>query len=371
MKNHQIIHRIFQSFGIIFVCVSGYELLQLITPYYSYTRFLIVSVFIALLYLLYNKKISRENMRNFWNAEWIQKIISQHPDAFGVKSFTYFERNKENIIYGGFIGVFMVSILAIIWGYQQIFSFVAITYIIIYIFAKIAWFRMQRQIQKYTFHDTNALRFFLLVFVVCIICVWTLLSESFVPEGGRWKYYFVVWVLYCIGMVWIFFKISLPKKRFSVYNILSLLVISSLFGGLIYKNFIHTENSLWEDAVERLQSLSHDPEPNDIPVIISQEAQILPETDHSSVKVSEKYNISPWLLVGSSGKNVSDLQEVLLLLWAKNIEVTWNYDENTRRGLRNILMEQCDWPESTKWSFGPLAKQCIDNLEIFTSQTER
>lgn len=81
-------------------------------------------------------------------------------------------------------------------------------------------------------------------------------------------------------------------------------------------------------------------------------------------KVSELYNLQAGMWVWNIGQQVSDLHEVLSLLGYYNGTQKNNYDEATRVSLRNALIEECNWPESTKGIFGPLAKECIDNLEI-------
>jgi hypothetical protein len=174
-------------------------------------------------------------------------------------------------------------------------------------------------------------------------------------------YTLVFWILFlCIGIV-IFFKIPFPKIRiFNFYNILSIFLICSLLGLLVYKNFSAPESEKL-DPIEKVQE--------EIPEIISN--IIIPDviiSDEAPIQeqelVSEIYAISAGLRVGSNGWNVTNLQDVLTELSYFTGALNGIFDENLRVSLRNTLISECDWPESTSGIFGPQAKDCIDNLKI-------
>lgn len=65
------------------------------------------------------------------------------------------------------------------------------------------------------------------------------------------------------------------------------------------------------------------------------------------------------------------LEEVLQKLGYLTGQVDEVFEEDTRVALRNILIERCEWPESTKGIFGPLSKACLDEQEFsFTKEVE-
>jgi len=105
-----------------------------------------------------------------------------------------------------------------------------------------------------------------------------------------------------------------------------------------------------------------------IPGIISDEAYLErinnPESFIQYTQVSELYDISPGIQLGSITDDVSELQEVLSVLEYFEGDISGNFEEDTQEALINTLKTECEWPESTRGIFWPQAKECIDNLEI-------
>lgn len=370
MKNNKLIHYIFTFFGALFCLVSMYELIKFIAPYYSYTKFLLISAIFWVLYLLYIWALSIQNMKKLWSDRWVHQLLSEAPDTPSIRFVKHLAEKKDSIVHGSFIGVFIVAIVSIIWWYETVFSFAAFAFIVVYLLSKILGFRLDTSIQKYSMKDGNALRFFTLVFAIFMICIWAMLWESLIETDKRTLYYALAWLAYIVWTLAVFFQLNLRKVRlFTPYNILSFILISSLVWVLIYKNISGDKNEIESIEEEKEVIAIVEPEPDYIEAIISDEAQLeeVKKAQGEVVKVWEQYELSPGLVVGSSGKNVSNLQEALKKLWA-SVAISGNYNEETRTWLRDILMQRCDWPESTKWTFGPQAKQCIDNLEITISE---
>lgn len=78
----------------------------------------------------------------------------------------------------------------------------------------------------------------------------------------------------------------------------------------------------------------------------------------------EFYDIQAPLTLGDSGEEVVKLQSALALIGNYGQDITGQYDEYTRTTLRDVLIENCDWPESTQGIVGPQAKACLDSIEV-------
>ena len=81
-------------------------------------------------------------------------------------------------------------------------------------------------------------------------------------------------------------------------------------------------------------------------------------------KIWELYKFERYLWLWSKWEDVNKLQEYLKIAWYYDNEITWFYDENTKISLRNFLMKEFWWPESTKGVFWPSANRDFSSFEI-------
>lgn len=88
------------------------------------------------------------------------------------------------------------------------------------------------------------------------------------------------------------------------------------------------------------------------PGLMSDEAYLdfigLRESGSSTGKVSDIYTLETGLSVGSQGEGVRKLKKVLQKLDYLTGETDDVFNEKTRLALKKLLIERCDWPESTK-----------------------
>ena len=96
----------------------------------------------------------------------------------------------------------------------------------------------------------------------------------------------------------------------------------------------------------------------------SVEPQVIPEKTFETRLISDVYTFSGFSALGSSGSEVIKLQEALSLLGTYESEITWEYDEQTKESLTRTLINSCDWPDTTRGIFGPLAQECLNGLEV-------
>ena len=134
------------------------------------------------------------------------------------------------------------------------------------------------------------------------------------------------------------------------------------------------EPTSWETEALSEQEVWGDTEPvpeQDIQTPGVQESEIQESTviweeevSYETQQVSQVYTLIANLRIWSEWPAVSDLQRVLGQLQYYTGEVSGEFDEGTSQALIDTLKSECSWPESTRGIFWPLAKECIDSLEI-------
>ena len=80
--------------------------------------------------------------------------------------------------------------------------------------------------------------------------------------------------------------------------------------------------------------------------------------------ISDIFVFDGFSALGSTGPEVVKLQEALRLIGSYVGEVSGDYDEATKQALTETLVAQCDWPETTRGIFGPLAQECISSVSV-------
>ena len=81
-------------------------------------------------------------------------------------------------------------------------------------------------------------------------------------------------------------------------------------------------------------------------------------------RIDELYAFNNWLQLGDSGDDVAKLQEFMA---QKNYyfgDLDGDFDEETRIWLRDTLISECDWPESTSGIMWPQAISCINSIVV-------
>ena len=104
-----------------------------------------------------------------------------------------------------------------------------------------------------------------------------------------------------------------------------------------------------------------EPEPETTPEVTEDE----PDTNTTQIRrVSDIYIFTETLQAWNTGNGVSNLKDILSVLGYYRWELSPDFDEETRIALRNTLIAECNWPESTKWILGPQARSCINTIEL-------
>ncbi len=358
MKKYSPIDIAFFAALCIFSIIWIYELIKLLSLYYSFFRATILFLFICLIYFLW------KNRRLY--SFYVPKVSKQTENlpSFRVLIWKYLldlKRYKELIVYICFILLCISIIVSMLFNTGTVLLWSIVWFYSIYFLAKLWGFKLNFQISKGSIMRGNGLKFFLITLGGFIVML-TIIFNWFNIELWERNFWYVILSGIYLLLGWVlFFSWDLRLWRlFSVYNILSLFLIWGLVWFLAFQNgFFSFLDPVEEKPVIQREEWLEDPvilEPN----IISDEVEVVYETK----TVSEAYFLNPGLQLWSSGDQVKPLQEVLLNLWYFNEDIDGEFDEPTRLALVNALRDRCWWPESTRGIFGPQAKACIDTLEI-------
>jgi hypothetical protein len=368
LKNYSKIDLTFLVFLFLFSLLGIYELIKLITPHYTFFRAVIVFFIVSWVYFWYKNWYKTPKLWNTFKliTHWGEKLRSfsrQYKNTWEifVSVFEFIVKKKDYIVYISFIILTAIVLIWILFDISALFAWALGLFFIVYILMKLLGFTLTTKIQKSEIRDMNSMRLFLVSFAVFFI-VMKLICDSFsLPEGERTGLYILFSFIYIIGWFLTFFRYNFSFTwLLRPYNVLSVVLVCFLVALLWYNN------GLWEVLKEKFVPTHIVQEDMNLPWIISDEVQIWDkqEIQYKQTLVSSVYNIEDWLSLWSSWESVVELQKVLGNLQYFIWEVSGSFDEETRVALRDTLIWECDWPESTSWIFGPQAKQCIDSLKI-------
>jgi len=396
MKNLNIVDKVFLGLGAFFSVLSIYELIKFLIPLYTYPRALLSFFVLAFAYLtyrnwltvkgIYQEHLSQKTLRvplkikALWSGKMKnnseKNIISQqsHSDTARIKNINIalsyivswvstVKNNIQLIGYGLFILTFIWTVASILSSNGTYMPYICAVFFVLYIVIKFFGFSLDYEIQKSKLRNGNSFRFFLIVFAVYIISLSSILDVFSVEDELKNTYYLSASAIYlALGYAIFFFRWFSFYKRFSLYNLLSLILIACLVSLLVFKYYPRQEQEEIQDGWNTSDTAQ---EQFDLENIIAEPIisdEVILQTE--SVLISSQYDIADGLRVWSQWEEVEKLQDVLTSLSFYTGSLSGQFDETTRVWLRNALIASCDWPESTQWIFGPLAKECIDNLEI-------
>lgn len=349
----------------IFGVIWAYEVIDILRPYYSFPLAAWFLLLVSFWYYIFKKwwlwfLFSWESLLE------LRKIVFEKIPRFR-ENIDFLKDNLEVIVSSVFSIVAIIIVSSMFFNTWVLLPYLVVIFYGVYFIAKLYWYKLKFSIPKSSISSANNLRF-LLIFLWIYIVILAFIFNSFnTPASVRPMWYIVFWLIYILTMWGLFLSWDIKiRGLFSVYNLLSFFIIFGLVWFLAFQNGFFTSEEVLEETpiIERETALGEPVIAE--PLLISDEIEIISETK----LVSEIYDISPWIQLWSSGESVTALQEVLQNLDFFKGDISWKFDENTRLALVSALKEKCFWPETTKGILGPLAKQCIDSLEI-TIDTER
>ena len=360
-------HYAYKAFVVLFLGICIYELGQLVIEYYTFFRALIIFLGVSFVYFGYVFHFSSTKRKNMRLLQKKVSLVQKH--AYIQSVF----RNQETILYILFIAVFVAFLYSFYTAKATVFIYSVYVFVMFLLFCVFTEKRMNVSFQDTFFSTATVLK----IGVICT-SVYLLLLHSIVDLYGIEHYektiLFTGGVLFFIGFICIFTDIYkrsiayIQSRKFrnymvrNTYNFLSVIFISLTVVLLLGKfwffktfqqHFLSSSDESDINTVEVISSVEYSVEP-----------QVIPEKTFETRLISDVYTFSGFSALGSSGSEVIKLQEALSLLGTYESEITWEYDEQTKESLTRTLINSCDWPDTTRGIFGPLAQECLNGLEV-------
>jgi len=373
LKKYKILDLVFLWLCCIFILLSIYEFFIFIIPHYSYQRSAWVFFVLLFSYFWYNVLTAwTDTSQNI--ALWSDSTAG--PMNWNLKIYSLFRQHLQAWVYGSFIITSFLIIASQIFDILVPTVYAIIVFSFVYLLSRLNGCTLHLNISKSSFRSFNVLRFVTILYVIFYTVLSYMLDKFQVPAEDKVGIYIVSSLLYIISMSIIFFDIKpvfssliswLKLRVLRPYPIFMLLLICGLSGYLVAKNNLVEQIGQWVEQIGNQAEIQNDggvilpqvvPSDNISDVVLDQEIQ------YETVLVGEQYNIETGIQLWSVGQSVELLQTVLWNLQYFLWEVNGEFGEDTRDALTVALQSECNWPETTRWIFGPQAKECIDSLEI-------
>lgn len=284
----------------------------------------------------------------------------------------------KNIIFPSiFLFLFILFLIWFVFNVQLILIISFSLLFISYIFFRFCWNSITSiVIDKYSF---NLGIFFIVCIISSIIFLfsWYHFLEVYDLIYYRESYIIYSSILFFILFFYIFwdYKFIIKSIKNLNYNVYVYIFISLFFVIILSKGYdINISNySTWE-----VTSIVESNNTNNISLSGSNSSSNLDNSDiendwtgeieinttSNMVKIWELYQFENYLSLYNESDDTLKLQEFLTKLWYYSGEINGTFDINTRNALRETLMNECNWPNSTKWVLGVNAADCIEGLEV-------
>lgn len=351
----------------VFLLLSIYEGIKFLIAQYTFTRAFWVFLASTFLYLGF------VFMQTSWKENSSEKKTSK---TWNIISVVSIHKNKEVLLYSGFLIFAVILLVGLILGTYGIASLATYVFFGIFILFKIAGWKIDLSVEKPSFSENTFLKILFTTLWIFFITL-SYLGDVFGVQEHKNMILLVSSLFYIIGFTYTFSDIfsnifsniteyfySRKFRSFLVkntYNILSFsfIIVAGLlllgkfwfFGGIDSQKL-----SLWEPETQVAQT--------PVPVSIEENAPAIIEPVYIERPISEIFTFLSGTQEGDRGEEVVKLQEALTLIGSFSTPVSGIYDETTKQALTNTLIEKCDWPSTTRGIFWPQAQACINSVIV-------
>lgn len=329
----------------IFAIVSTQELIELLWAWYSYPKMLFFTMLIGGIWLLWQIGTSSD--------------ISYKIEAFLTRNGKQFFASISILL--------LLSILSAIyfWKYEMLMPLLTLLYIVSFI-ALILGISVKKYIIRSSFHERESFWMAVISYAIFLLVFWALMRSLGLDEVRISQYFVGFSVIYIVGIYSIFFHKTAPIKTQYISmgsaGLISALILFWVAGSspllLTQKKAEESqEQNISQNQNSEESGADEQPKPEEVEIIYVQKS------------IAELISIPAGLALWANWQDVLNLREALTLLGYLPVNsLSEAFDEELRLSLRDALIQECAWPESTQWIFGPQAKGCIDSLIVTVPQ---
>ena len=346
--------------GIAFAALFAGEVIRLMLPYYSFYKVVYIAIALCFIYISVRHKDLGKSIPsiNFSFINVWKKIL------------WYIRDHKDDIICKIWLWSHIGILLSLLFNTTWIMAFCFwLLVVCVFVFAFIGG-RFEAVIEKYS-GQTKVLYAFVWSYIVFFVFIWLMLHSFWIEQWVKNIITFWFSVLFVSSGYVLFFyekrkriyRRNLKKELLTPYNIWMLAIIAVLWV-VVWSQFLTPQKSETQYVLDGEVMTQEDLRDTTIDTdALIEEKTNQDEIIYKEVSVFEVFDL-PFQRKWDSWTGVESLQKVLRILQTYTWDITWDFDEDTRLALRDALIEWCEWPASTSGIFGPLAKDCVDNLII-------
>lgn len=344
---------IFGFLFLFFFTFLWFEFIKWIYQFLDFSKLILILFFVFFAYAL---------RKHYWTQTKKSKLVQE------------LALHKDSVMYGIFILFFLILVLNFIFIWENGLKYLVLLVLGIFTLLKFLGFKIEYSSKKIPFISENSLYLFI-IWGAFLYVVLHYSIEGFKVWELSTMIYTWIGILYFLSYVFIFTDIQerlQVQKRHStlqihkfqrilfqnMYLLLSLCCIWILMWVLFFRwdnekiDIPTPSTALEEDFLQKkaeLEALEQ-----------SQQEEFRVEIR----KVSELYEFSDRLELWSEWEDVQKLQGFLASKWYYSWSLNWIFDEETRVALRNTLIWECEWPDSTRGILWSQASACINNMEV-------
>lgn len=336
---------------IIFLFLLSFEIFKFL--FWDYSLYKVFLIFVLFSFIFITKKVIEKN-------------------TFISSAFILIKKNKEKIFNFWLIFYFFIFVISFLFDTWKTFEYTTFVFLSIYILLTFCWYSFNfivKKINPFSLDFFNVFVFFwsiLYIFIHKLINIYWLSTYNSLIT---FSIYFIVFISFIL--------LFSEKKRLktilvsNTYNILSFIFILILIWVILFKNWTlklnESSETLWNNSENEEILINTWILSNDGNNIIEDEIvkeEIKEEIVIENKKISDIFEFKTYLNLWHEWEDVKMLQDLLQSMWYYNFEITWKYDGETKKAVKDMLINECDWPETTLWVFWVQAMECFNNLEI-------
>lgn len=270
--------------------------------------------------------------------------------------FQYIKLNYISIFYD----LILISFVAFISSFYYLSAYnalinIALFVFLVYVIFKFLWFSFDFEFEKIRLINRKNINY-LTIFLSTYVIVFSAILEKTTIDD-KWVYITLISLTAFLLFLSIFTDLMDVIKSIFLKNVyVSLSAVVAFM--IIFFNFYSQDiQKAFSPTIENKEETETKTEEVKTPEITKPiEEEKIPEVKPEIIK----FDISMFqdnLWVWSTWENVWILQKFLRQYGYYNLDITSNYDENTRIAMMKFLEEKCGWKSTNKWVLWPLVRE--------------
>lgn len=334
---------------------------EIFTHLYTFSRAIWIFGIITALYCYQKYK----NIKSPHITTWI---------IFAKKIFSYIKSNREMLFGLGFVLYFFIFMVWFWFNTDDLLIQYSLFFFLIYIVYKLVGWKLDYEVRKQEFFSMTFAQILIIFSAVAYAALFRI-TDIFWIWVYKMQITLAVIIAGCVLLSYVFSNLftTLASRRTKVkikkyfYGLLldnmRLILTGIIFLGvglwILYNNGLldfskhYVFNGKSVEVVEEIEK-EKQPELPRVEVPVETETFI----------IGDRYSFAGGIAQGSVNDEVLILKQYLRDLDYYSGDYDRVFNAELKQSLTDALIENCGWPETTRWILGPQAIDCIESLEI-------